>query len=105
VVALTADNRPLLSGDVLPVLALASGPISASINMWVALALLILVGGWAIRWTTEQKGGRYSNAWFHCRLLMGWPAAGHDPEQRTDIGPPANSIPGLAPGTVHSEEY
>jgi len=36
---------------------------------------------------------------------MGWPAAGHDPEQRTDIGPPANSIPGLAPGTIHAEDY
>jgi len=29
---------------------------------WVALALLILIGGWVIRGVSEQKWGRYSNA-------------------------------------------
>ena len=64
---LRSHSLPIYTGPyylamILPVLALASSPISASIYMWVALALLILVGGWAIRWTTEQKWGRYSNA-------------------------------------------
>ena len=53
---------PYYLAMILPVLALASGPISASIYMWAAFALLILVGGWVIRWITEQKWGRYSNA-------------------------------------------
>ena len=59
---LNSAGTSLLAWWLLPVLALASRPISASIYMWVALALLILIGGWAIRWTTEQKWGRYSNA-------------------------------------------
>ena len=53
---------PYYLAMILPVLALASRPISASIYMWAAFALLILVGGWVIRWITEQKWGRYSNA-------------------------------------------
>jgi hypothetical protein len=53
---------PYYLAMILPVLALASGPISESIYTWVALALLILIGGWVIQWTTEQKWGHYSNA-------------------------------------------
>jgi hypothetical protein len=53
---------PYYLAMIMPVLALASRPISANIYMWVALALLIFVGGWTVRWTTEQKWGRYSNA-------------------------------------------
>ena len=53
---------PYYLAMILPVLALAFGPLSASIYTWVALASLILIGGWVIRWTSEQKWGRYSNA-------------------------------------------
>jgi hypothetical protein len=53
---------PYYLAMILAVVGLASSPISASIYMWVALALLIFVGGWTIRWATEQKWGRYSNA-------------------------------------------
>jgi hypothetical protein len=55
-------TAPYYLAMILPVLALASGLISASVYTWLALALLILIGGWVIRWTTEQKWGRYSNA-------------------------------------------
>jgi hypothetical protein len=41
---------------------LAFGLISAGIYAWLALALLIVCGGWVIWWTTEQLWGRYSNA-------------------------------------------
>jgi hypothetical protein len=47
---------------ILPVLFLAFGLISAGIYAWLALALLIVCGGWVIWWTTEQLWGRYSNA-------------------------------------------
>jgi hypothetical protein len=53
---------PYYLAMILPVLALAFGPLSASTYTWVALALLILIGGWVIRWVTELKWGRYSNA-------------------------------------------
>ena len=47
---------------ILPVLVLAFNLISASIYAWLALALLIVCGGWLIWWATEQLWGRYSNA-------------------------------------------
>ena len=53
---------PYYLAMILPVLALAFGPLSASSYTWAALALLILIGGWVIRWFTELKWGRYSNA-------------------------------------------
>ena len=53
---------PYYLAIILPVLALAFGPLSASTYTWIALALLILIGGWVIRRVSEQKWGRYSNA-------------------------------------------
>jgi hypothetical protein len=47
---------------ILPVLGLAFDLISASIYAWLALAILIVCGGWLIWWMTEQLWGRYSNA-------------------------------------------
>ena len=47
---------------ILPVPVLAFDLISASIYTWLALALLIVCGGWIIWWTTELRWGRYSNA-------------------------------------------
>jgi len=41
---------------------LAFVPLSASTYTWIALALLVLMGGWVIRRVSEQKWGRYSNA-------------------------------------------
>jgi hypothetical protein len=40
---------PYYLAMILPVLALAFGPLSASTYTWIALALLILIGGWVIR--------------------------------------------------------
>jgi hypothetical protein len=45
-----------------PVLVLASDLISESIYAWLALALLVICGGWVIWRTTERLWGRYSNA-------------------------------------------
>jgi hypothetical protein len=53
---------PYYLAMILPVLVLAFDLISASIYAWLALALLIVCGGWIIWWTTEQRWGRYSNA-------------------------------------------
>lgn len=53
---------PYYLAMVLPVLVLAFNLISASIYAWLALALLIVCGGWLIWWATEQLWGRYSNA-------------------------------------------
>jgi ABC-type molybdate transport system permease subunit len=53
---------PYYLAMILPVLILALDLISASIYAWLALALLIVCGGWVIWWATEQLWGRYSNA-------------------------------------------
>lgn len=53
---------PYYLAMILPVLVLAFNLISASIYAWLALALLIVCGGWLIWWATEQLWGRYSNA-------------------------------------------
>jgi hypothetical protein len=70
-------TAPYYLAMILPVLALASGLISASVYTWLALALLILIGGWVIRWTTEQKWGRYSNADAAIGPKRTWPRALH----------------------------
>jgi hypothetical protein len=55
-------GRPYYLAMILPVLILTFDLISASIYTWLALALVIICGGWIIWWTTEQLWGRYSNA-------------------------------------------
>jgi hypothetical protein len=47
---------------ILPVLVVAFGLISASIYVWLGLAILTVCGGSVIWWATEQRWGRYSNA-------------------------------------------
>lgn len=44
----------------LPVLVLVSGKVPANFHGWLALALLIIWGGWIMRWATERAWGNYS---------------------------------------------
>jgi len=51
---------PFYLAMILPVLVLGFNQGSASICAWLALALLIVCGGWAIQSKTERAWGRYS---------------------------------------------
>jgi len=48
---------PYYLAMILPVLVLASGLASANFYGWLALAALIVGGGWIIWWATEQAWG------------------------------------------------
>ena len=50
---------PFYLAMILPVVVLGFDQGLASIYAWLALALLIVCGGWVIRWKTEQAWGRY----------------------------------------------
>jgi len=52
---------PYYFAMMVPVLVLGFGLTSVSMYVWLALALLIVGGGWIIRWKTEHIWGRYSN--------------------------------------------
>ena len=43
----------------MPVILLATGIVPAGFYSWLVLALLILSGGWFIRWATERTWGKY----------------------------------------------
>ena len=45
---------------ILPVLALGSGMVLASVYIWLALACVILVGSKLIWWATERAWGKFS---------------------------------------------
>src|SRR5690348_12155806 len=53
---------PYYLSMILPVLGLAFDLISSNLYAWLALAVLIVCGGWVIWWGTEHLWGRYSNA-------------------------------------------
>jgi hypothetical protein len=43
-----------------PVVLLASGPVIVNLYGWLALAALIVFGGWIIWWATERAWGKFS---------------------------------------------
>jgi hypothetical protein len=51
---------PFYLAMIAPVLLLASGLVVASFSVWLALAALIVLGGWIVWWATERAWGRYS---------------------------------------------
>jgi hypothetical protein len=51
---------PYYLAMILPVLALAPGLVLANFYGWLALAAVIVGGGWIIWWATEQAWGRFS---------------------------------------------
>jgi hypothetical protein len=53
---------PFYLAMILPVLVLTFGSVFVSDNLWFGLAILTVCGGWVIRWATEHRWGRYSNA-------------------------------------------
>ena len=51
---------PYYLAMIVPVVLLASGIISANFYAWLALAALIVFGGWIIWWATERTWGKFS---------------------------------------------
>ncbi len=51
---------PFYLAMILPVLVLASGLVAANFYGWLALALIIVCGGWTIWWATERAWGKFS---------------------------------------------
>jgi len=51
---------PYYLAMIAPVILLASGLVTTNFYSWVALATLIVFGGWIIWWTTERAWGKFS---------------------------------------------
>ena len=51
---------PYYLAMILPVVLLASGIVAATFHGWLALAALIVFGGWIIWWATERAWGKFS---------------------------------------------
>lgn len=51
---------PYYLAMILPVVLLASGTVAATFHGWLALAALIVFGGWVIWWATELAWGKFS---------------------------------------------
>ena len=51
---------PYYLAMILPVVLLASGVVAANFYVWLALAALVVIGGWIIWWATEQAWGKFS---------------------------------------------
>ena len=51
---------PYYLAMIAPVVLLASGLVAVNFYAWLALAALIVVGGWLIWWATERAWGKFS---------------------------------------------
>ena len=51
---------PYYLAMILPVVLLASGVVAANFYVWLALAAVVVFGGWIIWWATEQAWGKFS---------------------------------------------
>ena len=51
---------PYYLAMIAPVILLASGLITVDFYVWLALAALIVLGGWIIWWATERAWGKFS---------------------------------------------